>query len=587
MIKPSNSKIEHRALNTLESIIDDHFTMDHDFKSQDKEMSWDGYILLFKQNNGDQSKKNLESRVPVQIKGHIDETDRYMNNEKINYPVSLDDLNLYSTEKGVLYFQIFMNDIHREIFYCSLYPSKILDYLEKAKKRHNEKNINIPFLKLQKNPTELSYIVKQFSDESLKQGTVYTPLVQDRIRKEDFDKIKSINLSVVGAKNPYEAFLRLSSGDVCFYGKTDGDKYGRPLEWIDNTLMFMEQDVYQEIAVENKVYYHNYCCRAGSEGSFVIILSPNLRLNVEKQRYRVNFTPTSTISEIYNDVQFLLHLNSAKSFSLAGHKINFICTLDKKQQEGLMFHKNLYELLEMIELKFSSSWSQLTKQQEFQFKQIVKTYYDIFSKDTADGYYKFLWSFDSKFIPIVINKSNNTVKFFNGVYSNKLAIYLSDEDSEEKGFRMPLFANQKAETLSNLYLYDFELFRKQIDNSEVNLKTASTVNNYALLMISVFDFNGDLRFLDLADYLLQKIDHLENEEILVLNKLQIKKRRDTFSKDDVKLLGKIIDSDIHIKFGKSVLLEDKMTAEETFNKLSEKTKKQYESYPIYKLYLDL
>ena len=44
----SNSKIENRALNALENIIDAHNTMSHQFNSLDKEMSWDGSILISK-----------------------------------------------------------------------------------------------------------------------------------------------------------------------------------------------------------------------------------------------------------------------------------------------------------------------------------------------------------------------------------------------------------------------------------------------------------------------------------------------------------------------------------------------------------
>ena len=103
--------------------------MSYQFNSMDKERSWDGYIDIFKVNNGDQSKKNADDRVPVQIKGHNDEKKRYINKKRIRYKVELDDLRAYSTEKGVLYFQIFLCDNQREIFYTSLFPSNILDYL--------------------------------------------------------------------------------------------------------------------------------------------------------------------------------------------------------------------------------------------------------------------------------------------------------------------------------------------------------------------------------------------------------------------------------------------------------------------------
>ena len=98
--KPSSTKIEQRSLNALESIIDKHKTMLYDFSKGDKEMSWDGFIWLFKFDNGNNSKNNAYSRVPVQIKGHDDTAEKFIHKEKITYPVDIADLNLYATEKG-------------------------------------------------------------------------------------------------------------------------------------------------------------------------------------------------------------------------------------------------------------------------------------------------------------------------------------------------------------------------------------------------------------------------------------------------------------------------------------------------------
>ena len=78
-----STKTEHRAVNALEAIIDGHPTMDYQINGNDKEMAWDGYIWLFKNNNGDQSKQSLDSRVPVQIKGHNDSAHKFINKERI------------------------------------------------------------------------------------------------------------------------------------------------------------------------------------------------------------------------------------------------------------------------------------------------------------------------------------------------------------------------------------------------------------------------------------------------------------------------------------------------------------------------
>ena len=94
----SSTKTEHRAVNALEAIIDEHSIMDHQINGNDKEMSWDGYIWLYKENNGDQSKQNFDARVPVQIKGHNDFKQKYIRKDRIKYSVKLADLEAYATE---------------------------------------------------------------------------------------------------------------------------------------------------------------------------------------------------------------------------------------------------------------------------------------------------------------------------------------------------------------------------------------------------------------------------------------------------------------------------------------------------------
>ena len=81
---PSSTKTEQRAVNALEAIIDEHSTMVHQFNGNDKEMSWDGYIWLYKKNDGAQSKSNFDGRVSVQIKGHNDPQHKFLNNKKIS-----------------------------------------------------------------------------------------------------------------------------------------------------------------------------------------------------------------------------------------------------------------------------------------------------------------------------------------------------------------------------------------------------------------------------------------------------------------------------------------------------------------------
>ena len=131
----------------------------------------------------------------------------------------------------------------------------------------------------------LNIVAKQFNDEATKQGSAYTPLVQDRIKCDDFDKLRSITLTVVGARNSYDALLRLSSGDICLYGKTEGDKYLRPMESLDHSKFFIGQEVYQDVSIGEEVFYSCYRCIADSDGGMVLILSPNLELRLTEGKF--------------------------------------------------------------------------------------------------------------------------------------------------------------------------------------------------------------------------------------------------------------------------------------------------------------
>ena len=346
----SPTKIEHRALNCLESIIDEHPTMDHQFNGNDKEMSWDGYIWLYKRNHDIQSTENFDARVPVQIKGHNDSTHKYLDRNTISYSVRLSDLEAYATEKGVLYFQIFVDGREHSIFYASLFPSKTADYLEVARKKGNKGTYHIPFRKLDTDVDKLYIITKQFDNEARKQGSAYTPLVQDRIKCDDFSKLKSITLNVVGASDSYSVLRRLSSGDICLYGKTDDDKYDRPLECFNDSKIFVERDVFQEIAVDNNVFYRKYRCIADSNGGMIIIPSPNLELRITEGK--LNFKPVSTLDEIYTDARFILSINEVQSYSVAGHVFPF-------KSSGLSgdFEDRLKYIIDCYEMTFVNAQS--------------------------------------------------------------------------------------------------------------------------------------------------------------------------------------------------------------------------------------
>lgn len=583
-----SSKTEQKALNALEAIIDEHPTMDYKFNSHDSEMSWDGFIYLYKENSQTQSKDEFDGRVPVQIKGHYDKKQVYINASRIDYPVQLNDLKAYATEKGVLYFLIFINGNNREVFYSSLFPSKIADYLDKAKIKGNSAKISINFNKLKKQVDELFYIVKQFSDEAKKQGSAYTPLVQNRIRIDELEKLKRVNMSIVGAGDVRTAIKRLASGDVCIYGGMEDDKYDRPIEWVDNSRFYAGKDVSAPVSVGEEVFYDAYKVVIGSDETASIVLSPNLHIKLSEGK--CVFHAVTTLKNLYRDARFLLQLQKHESLKIASNEIEFKNPKMASEFEiGLQYIVDLYETLEMIGFDVDIHTSDYSEKQNRQLAYLMEIKRGLHNSHLPEYICKCDWKFGDKDYPLLtIRKPDGTNELASAIFSDKVAVFLPNENDEQgRGYKMPLFCYQDISAFSNLYLYDYDALRRQIDSCDINEFTAEALLECALKMISIFDAYGKEQFLELADHLLDSLVGIEDEVLIFLNKMQIKKRISGLNNDDILALEKIQNDSAYIQFGKNVLLGNKELAENCFKQLPIELKNHSEKYPIYKLFLDL
>ena len=581
MIIPSTTKTEHRALNVLEAIIDEHDTMDYQFNGNDKEMSWDGFIWIFKENNGKESKHNFDSRLSVQIKGHNDYNNRYVNKQAISYKVSLDDLKAYGTEKGVLYFQIFLGKNKTEIFYSSLFPSKLAAYIERAERKKRKGSINIPFIKLSKNADTLYYIVKQFDNESKQQGTMFTPLIQNRIRVDEFERIKSIHFSVVGVRDPHTIIERFAAGDVCLYGKTADDKYQRPIDWPDHLKVMMETEVVQNVSIDQHIYYDRYRLITDSDDNWILLLSKNLQINLTKGSF--NFTCRAGLGQAGNDAAFLLHLKQTEKYFIKDTEMKAEkFSMSKEFEDRLHIYYEVYSVVKDIGFDLILPISEYTDQQLEQIDKLMRIKSGKYNERLSEDINKYQWKFGEKYVPLLLVKNGDMIDVVSSIYTDRYAIYLPDS-SESISYRMPLFAYADVEVLGNLCCYDYSAFERQIENSAFNEKTSGALLECALKMISVYDACNDDHFLKLAVLILEKLSDYETEGIIQLNRLQIKKRMGGLEASDFEYLEGLPDDDIFLQFGKHVLLGKKEQAMYYFRQFPDEKRKEYANYPIYSL----
>lgn len=579
------TKIEKRAIVALESLIELHNAMDSSFNSMDKEMSMDGYIWLFNSNEK-QDKKHYDDKVPVQIKGHIDNQNKYMDKKKITFPIDIDDLMVYFKGRGVLYFEVFMSEEgkRKEIFYSSLFPSKIKSYLKLIQKKGNKHSITITFTKMKQAPNNLYSIVKQFSNESRKQGFGESAIVQNTIMLDVQEKITSITASAVGASNLYEFMKMIGSGDICLYGKLEGNKIELPIEWNNESICFVKEIVKGEISVNGKVYFNQYERQFSSEGKIMLFPSENLIIDLENGR--VTFIPNSKISVLKEDAEFLLDIAKNNYFMISGIKMMFdIVEIPRNLEKQLKYIIDLDESLKMIDFNFNRPYKELTATAKKELSLLIALKNGSMNNLFVEQDHIFNWHFEDIIIPIValrhkIDKKNDLK---NLVYSNKYQI--ANKDDKGNYYKVPLFTLLDMNTVCNLYHYDYTYFKEQIDKAVVNEYTLHTLNYAVLQLINIYDSTKNKEFLRLAKYQIDKIENLaKDEDYYILNQLQIKYREVGLDESDKEILGKIKEDNKMTAFGKFVLLRKKEIADDYYNQLTSEEIKMLKNFPIMNLY---
>lgn len=598
----SNSKIENRALNALENIIDAHNTMSHQFNSLDKEMSWDGSILIFKDNKGSIDKTNFDDEVRVQIKGHIDDPAKnksrkkeYLGRQRITYPVELIDLKIYSKSGGVIYFEIFMSSDgkEKEVFYASLYPSVLKKYIDEkeeklAKKKTRPKipTLSIVFTKLEDNADVLYRIVKQFSIEKRKQGTGDVALVKDMIMLKDIDKVKSISATAVGIDDEMGLLKRFASGDICFYGKTEGNPYERPIEWAKDAKFIIRKDIDQSVSIENTVYYEKYEVEKTSDGELALIPSPNLRIDLRNGKF--NFECKTGIKELKRDAEFLLDAMEATAFKINNIDFPYVNpTMPKELEKELKFYLDLDKVLSMIGLDFDKPLKDADEKELKQLADLVCVKRGLKNNLLTEKFHTYNWMFGDRYVPVIIIRHDNDEEndLYNAIYTRTIRTATSNEDG--KYFKIPLFEHIDTHVIKKLYRYDYDLLKEQIDDADVNEYTAEYLNQAALKLISIFDENKDGKALELAQYQFDKIKELVKEKpYFIINILQLKKRREGLTKQDIERIREVaVTSDLQISFGANVLLGDNDKAIRIFERMDKATQEFIKKYPIYYLYV--
>lgn len=591
LVKLSNSKIENRAVDVLRNVIDNHYTMDHQFNAMDKEMSWDGYIWIYKDSDKKSQKTKYDDKVPVQIKGHIDEKEVYINKKIISYSVSLEDLEVYSMARGLIYFQIFMSQDNRKkaIFYTSLFPVKIKYYLKKAREKGNKKNINIVFTRLEPKPENMYSITKQFSNESRKQGFGCGQLEQNAIKEVDMYKVKEISASVVGATSEYDFLQRLGAGDACFYANIDGTPFQIPIEWHEGGLYCISKKIDAEIWMGGTKYYDSYNAYIDSKGNETISPSENVKIDLLTCKFI--FDPKSGIKTLRNDAEFLLSVNKNSKINIGKH---VFCYKDPQMPQclydNLQFYIETDEIFTKLGIEYENPVSVMSEEMRKSLAKLIILQSGKKNELFSEKVHTYNLMVGDKYAPLIIirNDEGGKNEIRNAIYDSEYQMFVSDE--KDNHYIVPKFSYISGKMARNLYKYDFSAIEKEIFSTVINAGTKNVLNMAGLNLIHAYDGNieQNQQLLDMAGRLFEELSRLFVGELLyVLNWMQVKKRKNSLGREDMEILEKLQGINNQEVCAKYILLGKKKEATLYFKQMDESEQNIFKQYPIYTLYENL
>ena len=561
--------------------------LDPAINDHDKYMTYDGNIFGFTKGGRDYSKKDWDFTVPIQVKGHVDKK----NERKRNYiskDVELTDLHIYYSEHGVLYFEVLMdeNGDDEEIFYAHLTQSKSKGYLDTAAKKKRKASIRVQFIKLQKSPDALYRILKQFALDSSKQNK---QLADDTIKLKDIQTVQEITATVVDAKSEVDILKKIVAGEVCLFGKKQGNPYDIPIEWEKDEKLTLFNEAHKTISVGDVLYYDRYKAKETSDGEIFIYPSDNLELNITDSRY--HFDLKTDLNGMYTDAKFMLALLENTELTIAGHTITYTDPrMPDDLKEKLKFIVDLYDTLEMIGFETSIKLQELEEKSIKDLVFLVNIRLGKYNNKLSGEVIRHIWHFQGKCVPLLIIRQGDAQQkneLADALYSRKYQTYASPKGREDIKFITPLFIYQSAEIISNLYKYDYEYFYTQVDKADINEYTIEVLNLEVLKLIKAYDICKDEHFLQIADYLAKKLENVQHQEHYTMNRLQIKKRLGIWGEEEYSEMEAMTNNTAQALFGKFVLLGDREKADYYFHKMSLEEQKQYRDYPIFTLYEQL
>lgn len=588
--------IEEKALNYLNSFIEDSRVISQFIDDNDKEPCWDGHLYLY--SDGKRDKEHLRGRVPIQIKGT--EVERFQT-KKWKFKLEKNDLKAYLHEPTFfIVCQIKKNSKERKLFFRELLPETVNRLLRDIGPNETRKTLFHPLT------TDLHEFEEQlglFLAHSRKMVSFADskPLTLEDVRTKgirDFTFIVPYNTS-----DKLKLFKYLSTHDTYLYAKLskefdiDVPISGGPMKFS------FQRDLDVDVKAGDRVFYHG-CKNRIEDGRLILTIDNVMTIDLpmddsDKQKPEVKFRGESkTLLDSIHEAEFSIALHESGTLSIGDldlhlkvNEVDFI----ERLKENLVKWKELQALLDKLHVTKPLDLTGITKKQGYHIDLLVETI--LKGKPVkVPGQKSTLMIFDISNVKLLLwcAANENGDCMFGDFCDHTIEISYKPEDRNIIVSPYSYLQNERLWELCDNIIYD-----DIVPSAEKVCSKDSfcyQMANYDVLSLikasdNILDSDEDksLKLLgaaaDLCHWLIENDPNIDFHLIHLVNKYQIIKRQRPLNEAESQELDTYLQSDETtkiLKAGICLLLERKELFEELFNSLQENEQTEMKNYPIWK-----
>lgn len=565
---------------------------------KDKEPSWDGHVYIYSDKK--KTKENIK-RVPVQVKGKA--VNRRKVKEHITHDIDYDDLTAYLSDGGAIYVVVYIDKTTGEplqIYYISLLPEKIKSILKKDSKGKAQR-----FKKFPSNKTDIEDLFLTFHANSKRQvsfakNVTIPPDVF--AKKRDFT---GFSFNLVSSNKPIaisDLPKYLEGKDLSLYGHLSNVDVPIPVSYFDEIHdLKVSESIYFDVTVADQKFY-DHIKLTYLKDSIVISIGTCVKVTYyepevggSRGNFSIEFRILGTLNDRIIGIQFISAAFDYKSFSIGRVNVPFDATdsdleLDKIRAmiASLDGYVRLKKTLDLMNVKKEFNLDHCSTDDFLILNDLIVS---ILDNKPINGNVEVI----NKIVSLKIGNLNLCVVYSaNGggyiikdLFSTHLVATYSDMRTGES-IRVSQFFNLKAGDFVNADNLNLEFLLADYKSLPTSDYVYDDATYTALELIKAYDLSKDIKYLDIAEKFYEWLEDIMYlpKDILLINRLQIKKRRGLIEfsdKADLIELIKMTDNS-QLKCCAFLLLDEQAEAQKILNTFDANTKQYFEDYPIYYFY---